>query len=90
MTVGLLQHGLGDIPQEMVVAVAIRHIRKFRRDSRHRGVLLVRHPKHDQFAQGFGPLPGLGDLIDRWTSSAVAESKASANQTRFWVSSLAT
>ena len=39
----------------------MRHTRKFRRDPRHECVLLVRHPKHDRFVQGFGPLLGLGD-----------------------------
>ena len=34
VTVGL-QHRLGHIAQEMVVAVAMRHARKFRRDPRH-------------------------------------------------------
>jgi hypothetical protein len=56
-----LQHRLGHIPQEMVVAVAMRHVQKFRRDRCHEGVLLVRNPKRDRFVQGFGPFLGLGD-----------------------------
>ena len=36
-----LQHRLGQIAEKMVVAVAMRHARKLRRDPRHERVLLV-------------------------------------------------
>ena len=39
-----LQHGLGHVAEEMVVAVAMRHVGKLRCDPRHERVLLVRHP----------------------------------------------
>ena len=87
MAVGL-QDGLGQIAEEVVVAVAVRHVGEFRRDPLDERILLIRHPKPHRHAQGFGPLPGLGDR--RRTSSSVAESNGSANQTRFWVNSRTT
>ena len=36
-----LQHGLGHVAEEMVVAVAMRHVGKLRCDPRHKRVLLV-------------------------------------------------
>ena len=45
----------------MVVAVAMRHARKLRRDPRHERVLLVRDPEANRLVQGCGPLLGLGD-----------------------------
>ena len=60
MAVGL-QDGLGQIAEEVVVAVAVRHVGEFRRDPLDERILLIRHPKPHRHAQGFGPLPGLGD-----------------------------
>ena len=60
MAVGL-QDGLGQVAEEVVVAVAVRHVGELRRDPRHERVLLVRHPERHRLAQGFGPLLGLGD-----------------------------
>src|SRR5271157_4907120 len=60
VTIGL-QHGLGQIAEKMVVAVAMGHVRKLRRDPRHERVLLVRDPKADRLVQGPGPRLGLGD-----------------------------
>ena len=56
-----LQHRLGQIAEKMVVAVAMRHARKLRRDPRHERVLLVRDPEANRLVQGCGPLLGLGD-----------------------------
>jgi len=62
-----IQNGLGGIPQELVVAIAVRHLRKFCRDSRHEGVLLVRHPEDHALAQNLGPLLGLSDqALNLW------------------------
>ena len=58
MTIGL-QHGLGHIPQEMIVAITVRHPREFRRDPLDEGILLVRDLEDDAFAQPLGPLLGL-------------------------------
>src|SRR3974377_412666 len=41
VTVGL-QYGLGQVAEKMIVAVAMRHARKLRRDPRHERGLLVR------------------------------------------------
>ena len=60
MAVGL-QDGLGQVAEEVVVAVAVRHVGEFRRDPRDERVLLVRHPEPHRLAQGLGPLLGLGD-----------------------------
>ena len=60
MAVGF-QDRLGRIPQEMIVAIAVRHPREFRRDSLHEGVLLVRDPEDDALAQFLGPLLRLSD-----------------------------
>jgi hypothetical protein len=60
VTIGL-QHRLGQIAEKMVVTVAMRHVRKLRRDPRHKRVLLVGDPKADRLVQGPGPLLGLGD-----------------------------
>ena len=81
-----IQHRLGSMPQEMVVAIAVRHYRKLSRDSRHEGVLLVGAPKRDALAQNLGPLLGLSDQALN-LFGAVAESNGWANQTRFWVNS---
>src|SRR5271166_6269392 len=52
---------------EMVVAIAVWHLRKFCRDSRHEGVLLVRHPEDHALAQNLGPLLGLSDqALNLW------------------------
>jgi hypothetical protein len=48
VTIGL-QYGLGQIAEKMVVAVAMWHVRKLRRDPRHERILLVRDPKADRF-----------------------------------------
>jgi hypothetical protein len=60
MAVGL-QDGLGQIAEEVVVAVAVRHIGEFRRDPLHERVLLIRYPKPHRRTQGLGPLFGLLD-----------------------------
>ena len=60
MAVGL-QDGLGQIAEEVVVAVAVRHVGEFRRDPRDERLLLIRHPEPHRRAQGFGPLLGLRD-----------------------------
>ena len=60
MAVGL-QDRLGQITEEVVVAVAVRHLGEFRRDRLDERVLLIRHPEPDRRAQGFGPLLGLLD-----------------------------
>ena len=46
-----LQHRLGQIAEKMVVAVAMRHARKLRRDPRHERVLLVRDPEANRLVQ---------------------------------------
>ena len=84
MTVGF-QDRLGQIPQEVIIAIAVRHPREFHRDPLHEGVLLVRHPEDDPLAQFLGPLLCLSDQSSNLFF--VAEIKGSANQTRFWVSS---
>ena len=56
-----LQDRLGQVAEEMVVAVAMRHVGELRRDPRHERVLLVRDPEGHRLAQGLGPLLGLGD-----------------------------
>ena len=53
--------GLASIPQEVIIAIAVRHPREFRRDPLHEGVLLVRHPEDDPLAQNLGPLLCLSD-----------------------------
>ncbi len=53
--------GLATSREEMVVAVAMRHVGKLRSDPRHERVLLVRQPQPHRLAQRFGPLFGLGD-----------------------------
>src|SRR5208337_4620544 len=51
----------------MVVAIAVRHLRKYYRDSRHEGVLLVRDPEDHALAQNLGPLLGLSDqALNLW------------------------
>ena len=55
MAVGL-QHRLGQVAEEVVVTVAVRHVGEFRRDGRDERVLLVRHPEPHRRGQGFGPL----------------------------------
>ena len=56
-----LQHGLGHVAEEMVVAVAMWHGGKLRCDPRHERVLLVRQPQPHRLAQRFSPLLGSGD-----------------------------
>ena len=60
MAVGF-QDGLGDIAEEVIVAVAVRHVGEFRRDRFDERLLLIRHPEPHGSAQGFGPPLGLGD-----------------------------
>ena len=60
MAVGF-EDGLGQVAEEMVGAVAMRHVGEFRGDPRHEGVLLVRDPKRDRLAEGGGPSFGLLD-----------------------------
>jgi hypothetical protein len=60
MAVGL-QDGRGPIAEEVVVAVAVRHVGEFRRDPRDECILLIRHPKRHRRAQGLSPLLGLRD-----------------------------
>ena len=79
-----LQHGLGHIAEEMVVAVAMRHAGEFRRDPRHERVLLVRDPEANRLVQGRGPLLGLGDqpldLIVRCGDQSLGEPHALLGQ----------
>ena len=56
-----LQDRLGHIAEEMVGAVAMRHVREFRHDPRDERVLTIGQPKSHRLAQGFGPLFGLLD-----------------------------
>ena len=72
----------------MAVAVAMRHVGKLRSDPRHERVPLVRQPQPHRLAQRISPLFGLATGVQ--PESAVAEIKASANHTRFWVNSLTT
>src|SRR6516164_8197019 len=60
MTISL-QHGLGHVADEMVVAVTMRHSGEFRGDPLHECVLLVRQPEYHGLANRFGPLLSLGD-----------------------------
>ena len=60
MAVGL-QDRLGQIAEEVVVAVAVRHVGGFRRDPLDERILLIRHPEPHRQAQGIGPLLGLDD-----------------------------
>ncbi len=60
VTVGLRDR-LGQVAEEVVVAVAMGHVGELRRDPRHEGVLLVGHPQGHRLVQRLGPLPGLGD-----------------------------
>jgi hypothetical protein len=83
-----LRYGLGQIAEEMVVAIAMGHAGELRRDPRRERILLVRDPEADRLVQGSGPL--LGPADQPLDPSAVAEIRASANHTRFWVSSLTT
>jgi hypothetical protein len=52
---------LGHIAQEMVVTIAMRDAREFRRNPRHEGILFVRDPQHDRLVQALRPALGLGD-----------------------------
>jgi hypothetical protein len=52
---------LGHIAQEMVVTIAMRDAREFRRNPRHEGILFVRDPQHDLLVQALRPALGLGD-----------------------------
>ena len=79
----------GQIAEELVVAVAMRH----------RGTLPPRSPSRTRPAcprsRGRPSCSetwphALAWAIRRWTSSSVAKIRASANHTRFWVSSLTT
>jgi hypothetical protein len=75
MAVGL-QDGLGHIAEEVVTAVAVRHVGEFHCDPFDERILLIRHPKRHRPAQGLGPLFGLrdqaSDLVlgrrDQWLS----------------------
>jgi hypothetical protein len=60
MAVGL-QDGLGQVAEEVVVAIAVRHVGEFRRDGFDERLLLIGHPEPHGRSQGFGPLLGLGD-----------------------------
>jgi hypothetical protein len=60
MTVSL-EDRLGQIAEEMVGAIAVRHSGKFRRDPGHEGVLFVRDPEGHRLAQGVRPSLRLGD-----------------------------
>ena len=60
VTVGL-QYGLGQVAEKMIVAVAMRHVRKLCRDPLHECVLLVRDPEANRLVQGRGPLLRRGD-----------------------------
>ena len=60
MAVGF-QDGLGQVAEEVVVAVAMGHVGELRRDPCDERVLLVRHPQPHRRAQGLGPLLGLRD-----------------------------
>ena len=46
-----LQYGLGHVAEEMVVAVAMRHVGKLHCDPCHERVLLVRQPQPHRLAQ---------------------------------------
>jgi hypothetical protein len=60
MTVGF-EDRLGQVAEEMVVAIAVRYGREFRRDPGHEGILLVRDPEGHRLAQVLGPSLRLGD-----------------------------
>ena len=60
MAVGF-QDGLGQIAEEVVITVAVRHVGEFRRDGLDERLLLMRHPKPHRRAQGLGPRVGLLD-----------------------------
>jgi hypothetical protein len=51
VTVGL-ENRLGHVAEEVVLAIAMRDAREFRRDPLDEGILLVRDPKHDLLTQG--------------------------------------
>jgi hypothetical protein len=55
-----LQHRLGHIAQEVVDAVAVRHVGELGGDALDEGILLVRHPQLHRLAQLLDPLLGLG------------------------------
>ena len=79
-----LQNRLGDIPQEMIVAIAMRHAWEFHSDRGYEGILLVRNPEANRLAQRDGPLPGLGhqplDLIGRRGDQGLSEPHALLGQ----------
>ena len=56
-----VQYGLGQIAEEMVVAIAMGHAGELCRDPRHERVLLIRDPEGNPLVQGRGPRLGLGD-----------------------------
>src|SRR5262249_37603450 len=56
----LLEHGLGQVAQEVVLAVAVGDVRELGPDALDEGVLLVGHPQLDRLAQLLRPLFGLG------------------------------
>ena len=56
-----LEHWLGQVAEEMVAAIAVRHPGKFPGDPGHECVLLVRDPEGDRLAQFLRPSLGLGD-----------------------------
>ena len=60
MAIGL-QDGLGHIAEEVVVAVAVRHVGEFRSDPFDERLLLIRDPEPHGRTQGFGPLLALRD-----------------------------
>ena len=60
MAVGF-QDRPGQVAEEVVVTVAVRHLGEFRRDPLDERLLLIRHPEPHGPAQGFGPLLGLPD-----------------------------
>ena len=79
VTVGI-QDGLSHVPQEMVVTIAMGHVRELRRDSRDEGILPVRDPKRDRLTQVVRPLLGLddqpSDLIGRRGDQGLGEPHA--------------
>jgi hypothetical protein len=91
VTVGL-EDRLGQIAEEVVRAVTMRHVREFRRDPRHERVLPVGQPKSDGLAQRVGPLFGLLDqashLLGRCRDQRFREPHALLSQLPYGVEGL--
>jgi hypothetical protein len=57
------QHGLGKVSEEVVDAIPVRHPGKLSGNRRNEGILFVRHPQSDRFAQSLGPAASLNDQL---------------------------